>query len=160
MGCPNGRIDQEQSGLLADAISCHEIAPQIAYHEASASQIDSLDRRLELLGTGLFVLTLISSVIVIVGLWVAPEWVAGTENWFTLLSAGLPAVGTAIFGIRFQGDFGGSAVRSRSTANTLRAIEAQLEPTKAISAARPTHRAIGTGDDRRPRRMAPGQPAA
>ena len=130
MGCPNGRIDQEQARLLADAISCHEIAPQIAYHEDSARQIDALDRRLEVVGTGLFVLTLISSVIVIAGLMIAPEWVASTENWFTLLSAGLPAVGTAIFGIRFQGDFGGSAVRSRSTANTLRAIEAQLATDK------------------------------
>ena len=130
MGCPNGRIDQQQAELLADAISCHEIAPQITYHEDSARQIDALDHRLELVGTGLFVLTLISSVIVIVGLWVAPEWVASTEDWFTLLSAGLPAVGTAIFGIRFQGDFGGSAVRSRSTANTLRAIEAQLATDK------------------------------
>jgi hypothetical protein len=81
-------------------------------------------------GTGLFELTLISSVIVIAGLMIAPEWVASTENWFTLLSAGLPAVGTAIFGIRFQGDFGGSGVRSRSTANTLRAIEAQLATDK------------------------------
>jgi hypothetical protein len=130
MGCPHGRIDQEQAGVLADAISCHEIAPQISYHEDNARQIDALDRRLELVGTGLFVLTLISSVIVIAGLMLAPEWVASTENWFTLLSAGLPAVGTAIFGIRFQGDFGGSAVRSRSTANTLRAIETQLATDK------------------------------
>ena len=57
---------------------------------------------------------------------VDPESVNRMSNWLTFLSAGFPAVGTAIFGIRFQGDFGGSAERSRSTAQTLRAIEAQL----------------------------------
>jgi hypothetical protein len=47
-------------------------------------------------------------------------------NWFTLVSAGFPALGTAVFGIRFQGDFGGDALRSQATANTLREIEQEL----------------------------------
>ncbi len=126
MGCPNGAIDRAKAAKLSEAIACHEIAPQIAYHEASAKQIDTLDRRLEWIGTGLFVLTLAASVLVIVALQVDPQWVNEQSNWLTLLSAGLPAVGTAVFGIRFQGDFGGSAERSRSTAQTLRAIESQL----------------------------------
>ncbi len=127
MGCPNGAIDQAKAAQLADAIACHEIAPQIAYHEATARQIDTLDRRLEWIATTLFVLTLGATALVIVMLQVNPAWVNEMANWLTLLSAGFPAVGTAIFGIRFQGDFGGSAERSRSTAQTLRAIEAQLE---------------------------------
>lgn len=126
MGCPNGAIDRAKAAKLSEAIACHEIAPQIAYHEASARQIDTLDRRLEWIATGLFVLTLVVSVLVIVALQLDPAWVNEQSNWLTLLSAGLPAVGTAVFGIRFQGDFGGSAERSRSTAQTLRAIEAQL----------------------------------
>ncbi|MES2903149.1 MAG: hypothetical protein V4696_03100 [Pseudomonadota bacterium] len=126
MGCPNGAIDKERAARLAEAIACHEIEPQIAYHEASARQIETLDRRLEGLATFLFVLTLIASVLVIVILQVDPIWVDRMGNWLTLLSAGLPAVGTAIFGIRFQGDFGGSAERSRSTAQTLQSIEAQM----------------------------------
>lgn len=126
MGCPNGAIDRAKAAKLSEAIACHEIAPQIAYHEASAKQIDTLDRRLDWIGTGLFVLTLAASVLVIVALQIDPQWVNEQSNWLTLLSAGLPAVGTAIFGIRFQGDFGGSAERSRSTAQTLRAIESQL----------------------------------
>ena len=47
-------------------------------------------------------------------------------NWFTLISAGFPALGTAVFGIRFQGDFGGDAVRSMATAETLGQIESEL----------------------------------
>ena len=126
MGCPNGTIDKARAALLTEAIACHEIAPQIAYHEASARQIDTLDERLEWIGTALFVLTLFATALVIVMLQVDPQWVSAMNNWLTLLSAGLPAVATAIFGIRYQGDFGGSAERSRSTAQTLRAIEVQL----------------------------------
>ena len=129
MGCPNGAIDKERAARLAEAIACHEIDPQIAYHESTARQIDTLDRRLEGLATVLFVLTLGASALVIVMLQVNPEWVNRMGNWLTLLSAGFPAVGTAIFGIRFQGDFGGSAERSRSTAQTLRSIEAQMAAT-------------------------------
>ena len=129
MGCPNGAIDKERAASLAAAIACHEIDPQIAYHESTARQIDTLDRRLEGLATFLFVLTLAASALVIVMLQVDPDWVAKMSNWLTLLSAGFPAVGTAIFGIRFQGDFGGSAERSRSTAQTLRSIEAQMAAT-------------------------------
>ena len=127
IGCPNGAIDQARAAQLADAITCHEIAPQIDYHDATALQIETLDRRLEWIATSLFVLTLAASAVVIVMLQVNPAWVERMANWLTLLSAGFPAVGTAIFGIRFQGDFGGSAERSRSTAQTLRAIEAQME---------------------------------
>ena len=126
MGCPNGAIDRARAAELTDAIACHEVAPQIAYHEANARQIDTLDRRLEGLATILFVLTLGASALVIIMLQLDPAWVDRMSNWLTLLSAGFPAVGTAIFGIRFQGDFGGSAERSRSTAQTLRAIEAQM----------------------------------
>ena len=129
MGCPNGAIDKQRAASLAAAIACHEIEPQIAYHESTARQIDTLDRRLEGLATFLFVLTLAASALVIVMLQVDPDWVSRMSNWLTLLSAGFPAVGTAIFGIRFQGDFGGSAERSRSTAQTLKSIEAQMAAT-------------------------------
>ena len=75
---------------------------------------------------GLFGATIVCSAAVIWGLIYDPAWVNDTQNWATLLSAGFPAVGTAIFGIRFQGDFGASALRSRSTAQTLAAIREQM----------------------------------
>ncbi len=131
LGCPQGRIGLENAAHLTDSIVEHEITPQILYNERSARQIEMLDKRLERLGMGLFVATLISSIIVILGLIYDPDWVENTNDWFTLLSAGFPAVGTAIFGIRFQGDFGASAVRSRSTAHTLTAIRGQLATDKS-----------------------------
>jgi hypothetical protein len=65
-------------------------------------------------------------VAVIFGHLLAPPWVIEYSPWFTLVSAGFPALGTAVFGIRFQGDFGGSAVRSQATAIALGRIDAEL----------------------------------
>ena len=51
------------------------------------------------------------------------------------MSAGFPALGTAVFGIRFQGDFGGDALRSLATANTLRQIGDELSRDVSLSRA-------------------------
>jgi hypothetical protein len=126
LGCPHGSIRPASAAELTRSIVDCEITPQIVYNERSAKQIERLDKRLARFGMGLFVATLLSSIIVILGLIYDPDWVQNTNDWFTLLSAGFPAVGTAIFGIRFQGDFGASALRSRSTAHTLAAIRDQL----------------------------------
>jgi hypothetical protein len=85
-----------------------------------------LDHRLELVGTILFVATFLVSVAAIVGYATDTWFVNRYGNWFTLISAGFPALGTAIFGIRFQADFGGDAVRSMATADTLRHIDDEL----------------------------------
>jgi len=126
LGCPAGSIDTRRAADLSRAVAAYEIAPQVAYHERHSRQIELLDRRLEAIATIFFVTTLIVSLTVLVGLQIAPDWINARDPWFTLFEAGLPALGTAVFGIRFQGDFGGSAIRSQATANALRQIEAQL----------------------------------
>lgn len=133
MGCPSGTIDAECANRLADAIADHEVAPQVTYHEHHAEQIEMLDRRLELIGTVLFVATLLVSVATLVGYLVGRSFVEAYGSWFTLVSAGFPALGTAIFGIRFQADFGGDAVRSMATANTLRQIDEELRKNVSLS---------------------------
>jgi len=126
LGCPAGSIDGRRSAELARAVAAYEIAPQVAYHERHSHQIELLDRRLEMIAACLFWTTLIVSALVVIGLAIVPEWVMPFDPWFDLIGAGFPALGTAVFGIRFQGDFGGSAIRSQATANALRAIEAEL----------------------------------
>jgi len=126
LGCPAGSIDGRRSAELARAVAAYEIAPQVAYHERHSHQIELLDRRLETIAACLFWTTLIVSALVVIGLAIVPEWVMPFDPWFDLIGAGFPALGTAVFGIRFQGDFGGSAIRSQATANALRAIEAEL----------------------------------
>lgn len=126
MGCPAGRIGPESAGELAKAVAAYEIAPQVAYHRKHARQIDLLDHRLERISAALFWITLVISLIVVAGAALRPDLVNKYGPWLTLVGAGFPALGTAIFGIRFQADFGGSAVRSDNTSKALCNVEAEL----------------------------------
>jgi hypothetical protein len=135
MGCPAGTIDRSCAARLGVAIADHEVAPQVAYHERNARQINLLDHRLGQIGMVLFAATLIVSIATIVGLAINADFVNTYGNWFTLVSAGFPALGTAVFGIRFQGDFGGDALRSMATADTLRQIDGELRRDVTLSRA-------------------------
>jgi hypothetical protein len=126
IGCPSGSIPLPRAADFARAVAELEVAPQVAYHEKNARQVANLDRRLEKVATLLFWATLIVCVLVVAGQAMSPDWVNRYNPWFTLVSAGFPALGTAVFGIRFQGDFGGSGVRSQATANALREIEMEM----------------------------------
>ena len=134
-GCPSGAIDQATAARIAEAIADHEIAPQVSYHKRNAHVIHLLDHRLEKVGTFLFFATLVISDITLVGLSMNAYYVTEYSNWFTLISAGFPALATAIFGIRFQGDFGGDALRSLATAETLQAIDQELRKHTTLSRA-------------------------
>jgi hypothetical protein len=135
MGCPSGAIDRECAARLARAIADHEVEPQVSYHQRNARQIDLLDHRLEQIGMVLFAATVLVSIATLIGLAFGSTYVNMYGNWFTLVSAGFPALGTAVFGIRFQGDFGGDAVRSMATADTLRQIDQELRKDVSLSRA-------------------------
>ena len=127
MGCVAGSLDDDRAAKLARAIGEHEIAPQVGYHERNSVQIHELDHRLGVIALGLFIATVVVSLVTLVGLAVDSAWVNEYGNWLTLVSAGFPALATAIFGIRFQADFGGDAIRSKSAANALRTINQELQ---------------------------------
>jgi hypothetical protein len=126
IGCTSGLLDRESAGRIAGTIGEQEVAPQVSYHERNARVIQLLDERLEKFGTTLFFITLITSNITLVGLAVHSSIVTTYSNWFTLISAGFPALATAVFGIRFQGDFGGDALRSLASAAKLKQIDQEL----------------------------------
>jgi hypothetical protein len=75
------------------------------------------------------------SIATLVGLGFGSSFVNKYGNWFTLISAGFPALGTAVFGIRFQADFGGDALRSMATASTLQRIDEELRKDVGLSRA-------------------------
>jgi hypothetical protein len=127
MGCIAGTLDDDRAAKLARAIGEYEIAPQVGYHERNSAQIHQLDHRLGAIALALFIATVIVSLVTLVGLGVDSVWVNEYGNWLTLVSAGFPALATAIFGIRFQADFGGDAIRSKSAANALRTIDEELQ---------------------------------
>ncbi len=131
MGCPSGGIGRVRAAALSQSIAEHEIASQIAYNRSSGEQVDRLDRRLEVLATTIFVGALAGCIVSIVSLAVAPDWAMRHSSLFVFLSAGLPAVGTAIFGIRVQGDFDGTALRAQSTADLLERIARDLDAADA-----------------------------
>ena len=135
IGCPAGSIDAFRAACLAKAIAQFEVSPQVGYHERHSHQIEMLDRRLEWIGTILFAATLLVSTLTLIGLAIGSGYVNRYGNWFTLVSAGFPALGTAVFGIRFQADFGGDALRSLATADTLRHIEEELSRDVSLSRA-------------------------
>jgi hypothetical protein len=135
MGCPSGSIDRACAARLGKAIAQHEVEPQMSYHARNAKQIDLLDHRLGQTGMVLFAATLVVSVATLVGLGIGANFVNQYGNWFTLVSAGFPALGTAVFGIRFQADFGGDALRSMATSNTLREIDSELRKDIGLSRA-------------------------
>jgi hypothetical protein len=135
MGCISGSIDRAGAAQLGCAIADHEVAPQMSYHERNARVIELLDHRLEQTGTVLFAATLVVSLVTLIGVAIGADYVNDYGNWFTLVSAGFPALGTAVFGIRFQADFGGDAVRSMATANTLRQIDDELRRGVSLSRA-------------------------
>jgi hypothetical protein len=126
MGSPSGRI--LDPARLSKALTEQELDPQIAYHrQAPRTLAENLDHRLHLIGLALFAATVIGCLVLIVGYFVVPDWVGEHAKLFVILSAGLPAVGTAIFGIRVQGDFAGTAQRSLSTAARLEATAAEAK---------------------------------
>jgi hypothetical protein len=135
MGCPAGSIDRPTAGRLAEAVGDHEVAPQVSYHRHNARQIQLLDERLEQVGTLLFFATLIVSNATLIGIAIHANYINIYGNWFTLVSAGFPALATAVFGIRFQGDFGGDALRSLATADTLAQIDRELRKDTSLSRA-------------------------
>ena len=126
IGAPTGRIDAARLEALTETIVDNEIDPQVAYHYSAARQVLRLDCRLGIVSFAAFVLALCSSIILLTGFAIAPVWVAKNYDWFTVLAAGLPAIGTAAVGIRVQGDHSGSAARSQRSAAVLAQIGQRL----------------------------------
>ncbi|HEY8571560.1 DUF4231 domain-containing protein [Phenylobacterium sp.] len=126
VGPPAGKLDGAGAAALAHALAEEELAPQVAYHRASAHRGEQLDHRLHIAGTWLFGLTLAGCIVLLASLALFPHWTKENAKLFVALSAGLPAVGTAIFGIRMQGDFSGTARRSLVTAAKLEAIAVEV----------------------------------
>lgn len=130
LGCPAGTIRPDAVAPLVSAIRTHEIESQVDYNARAAQQAETLDRRLGKVFSFLFGATVFVSGAVVVGRWLAADWVDAHQDWLSLVAAGMPAIATAIFGIRSQGDFGGSAQRSQATAQTLTAIAGHLDDQK------------------------------
>lgn len=129
---PVGRMMPD--GALAKVIAEEELRSQIEYHRANAQQMYKLDHRLHRIGMFLFSLSFLSCLCSVTANLVDHHFAEAHAHLFISLSAGLPALGAAVFGIRMQGDFGATAARSLSTAQKLeRIVEAMDRPSTGLA---------------------------
>lgn len=122
------------------------VEDQIRYHRLNAGRMRAVEHRLHKAGEWLFILTIASGLawLAAKALGVEHAQVLGTDATMLAVfaSALLPALGGALYGIRKQGDFSGSAERSRVSAAKLTKLRL------AMIADRPDYRCL-TGRVRR-----------
>ena len=119
MGLPPPLPDGTAVRAAARHVAAHELEGQVAYHGAAAHRMHVLDHRLHRLGLILLIATIAAGSTMLVG--VLGD-VPAIERWVPVLavmSAALPTLGAAIFGIRGAGDFAATAGRSAETARRL-----------------------------------------
>lgn len=86
---------------------------QCVYHRNTARRMSALESRLEGLGFGLFVITLFGVAGFLAARWLGWPITIWQGYLVTASAAGLPALATALYGIRVIGDFDGFAKRSK-----------------------------------------------
>ncbi len=104
------------------------IHDQLGYHRRNAHQMERMDHRTHLTGTCIFVFS-----IALAG-WHLWHSMAGEEKQvdhladvMTMLGVALPAFGSAIYGIRLQGNFADLTQRSRRMAEQLEGLARSIE---------------------------------
>ena len=129
LGLPNAIADHAYlSRVQTAAISL--VDDQIAYHRANSTRMLMLESRLHHAGQYLF-----GGTVVACSVWIFCK-LAGVPMSFgtiglteivTALTAAMPAVGAAMYGIRMQGDFAGIADRSEATVARLERLRRALK---------------------------------
>lgn len=135
IGLPSARID---AAYVAEAHASLVVLldDQIGYVGREAARMHKLEHRLHRLGEALFLLTALicAGVLGIEMMWTLshqPGADHGLPLGITVVSASLPAIGAAIYGIRMQGDFAGAARRNAGLAlqlNELRRVAQDEAP--------------------------------
>lgn len=129
IGLPSVVVDDAYlSGIRSVALTM--IDDQITYHSRNSHQMRHLDHRLHKMGEYLFGVTVLAC-----ALWIALKFAGLTSSHagfnvtalVTAITAALPAMGAALYGIRMHGDFGGIADRSDVTVKRLRRLRRAVE---------------------------------
>jgi len=111
-----------------------QIVSQARWNEGTADKMQRANHRLERIGEALFLAVLAAAVGWLV-LWVAAVQAADTLKYvLTAVTAGLPAIATASYGVRIILDFEGVATRAERMAAALYGAIADWEATSASAA--------------------------
>ncbi len=122
IGLPSARVDVAYMGE-AHASLAALLDDQIGYVQRESGRMHQLEHRLHRLGGTLFAITALicATVLGIEMIWTFFSHGEGGAHHslplgVTVVSAALPSMGAAIYGIRMQGDFAGSAERTAALA--------------------------------------------
>lgn len=145
MDSPQGTMDVPALKDLANAVVHEQIIPQAAYHRANAKRMLHLDHRLHEIGNFLMGAVIAACTLFLLGYLFLNRQVIEMASFFIFVTAALPAIGSAIFGLRGHGEHLLAASRSEQTAvaleqtaarlsqlSDLEALAAELETTAAI----------------------------
>lgn len=112
----------------AKAILWNLIDGQIDYHRRTIAEMEHLDRTLGIIGLCCLVVTVTAAVVFFIGGVFLFDWELSdrTEAIITALAVFLPALATALYGIRLIGDFEGLVRRSGRTLELLNALNVNL----------------------------------
>ena len=126
IGPPPTIPDAKALKTLIDHLTREEVDDQVAYNRRNAERMHRLDHRLHLTGTALFYVTTGLSVTALIAAAIHTKIPHLEVRLMTFVSATLPTIAAAVFGIRGQGDFAAAGGRSAETAVWLDRVAAQL----------------------------------
>jgi hypothetical protein len=121
-GLPQVRVDE---GYLREVHqgALRLVDEQLGYHRANAARMHKLEHRLHRAGEVLFGATVAGCLGWITfklgGLPMGVKGKVGLTEIVTFATVAMPALGSAIYGVRMQGDFAGAAYRSQVTVERL-----------------------------------------
>lgn len=149
MDSPQGVFDPVALKKLASAVVHEQICPQAAYHRANARRMLKLDHRLHEMGNFLMGAVIAACALFLLGYLFVHKEVVAMASFFIFVTAALPAIGSAIFGLRGHGEHLLAASRSEQTAVALEETAArlsQLSDVEALAAELETTAAIMLAD--------------
>jgi hypothetical protein len=124
---PRGILTDADIRRISDDVLSEQIVRQAEYHQINADRMHLLDHRLHEFGNFLMGAVIASCVLYVVGYVLLHEQIKALTGTFIFLTAGLPAIGAAVFGMRGHGEHLLAASRSASTAAALKGNSARLE---------------------------------
>lgn len=133
LGLPKIRIDHDYLRAVLEKLLLRHASNQRAYHEDKARRLARVHHGLDHLSETLFKLAVVSvagylALLALASLgWLPASWPHATSKSFTFLGVSLPALGGAIAGIRYFGDFERFASISEITAEKLAEVEARIQ---------------------------------
>ena len=134
MASPKGIMTPARIRELADDVVAEQIEPQAAYHQINAKRMRLLDHRLHGIGNLLMGAVITACFLFLVLYALVPESVRAMTSYFIFATAGLPAVGASVFGMRGHGEHLLAASRSLQTVSALNGNAERLNKVTQLDA--------------------------